>query len=225
MKPRDLIQSLKVIIIALVLGLGLSYVNAAWVGPTALPPSSNVASPLNVSSTSQFKPGPFGVGGLLIAYAGLQLGNTPITPGASCSPANVLAVDTSGSLNACKGGVWSSITEGVPPLTNGVCGSANGTAYVSAPSSNLCSVGTASAVSGSGPWTWTCSGLSGGTNASCNAPLSSSYIAATGGTITTDGNYKVHTFTSGGTFTVTSAPAGATVQVLVVAGGGVHTLL
>ena len=29
------------------------------------------------------------------------------------------------------------------------------------------------------------------------------YITATGGTITTCGNYKIHTFTSAGTFTVT----------------------
>lgn len=44
------------------------------------------------------------------------------------------------------------------------------------------------------------------------------YISATGGTITTDGDYKVHTFTSSGTFTVTSGSGN--VQVLVVAGGG-----
>ena len=39
----------------------------------------------------------------------------------------------------------------------------------------------------------------------------------TGGTITTDGSYSVHTFTSSGTFT---APSGITAEVLVVAGGG-----
>lgn len=36
------------------------------------------------------------------------------------------------------------------------------------------------------------------------AKKSSGFISATGGTITTDGDYKVHTFTSSGTFTVTS---------------------
>jgi hypothetical protein len=49
------------------------------------------------------------------------------------------------------------------------------------------------------------------------------YVAATGGTITTCGNYKIHSFTGPGTFTVTSAgnPAGSsTVDYLVVAGGG-----
>jgi hypothetical protein len=54
---------------------------------------------------------------------------------------------------------------------NGACGSASGVATSSAPTSNLCSIGAASAVTGTGPWSWTCGGSSGGTNASCSAPL------------------------------------------------------
>jgi hypothetical protein len=49
------------------------------------------------------------------------------------------------------------------------------------------------------------------------------YIVATGGTITCDGDFKVHTFTGPGTFTVCSVgnPAGSTtIDYLVVAGGG-----
>ena len=49
------------------------------------------------------------------------------------------------------------------------------------------------------------------------------FISATGGTITTDGDYKVHTFTGPGTFTVSSVgnPIGSdSVDYLVVAGGG-----
>jgi hypothetical protein len=49
------------------------------------------------------------------------------------------------------------------------------------------------------------------------------FVAATGGTITTCGNYKIHSFTGPGTFTVSCAgnPAGSsTVDYLVVAGGG-----
>jgi parallel beta-helix repeat protein len=53
---------------------------------------------------------------------------------------------------------------------NGACGSANAAAATSAPSANLCNSGTASAVTGSGPWTWTCAGSGGGTTASCEAP-------------------------------------------------------
>ena len=49
------------------------------------------------------------------------------------------------------------------------------------------------------------------------------YISATGGTITTSGNYKIHTFTGPGTFTVnciSCSPASNTVSYMVVAGGG-----
>tara|TARA_R100000455_G_C6269937_1_gene125642 strand:+ start:433 stop:1335 length:903 start_codon:yes stop_codon:yes gene_type:complete len=49
------------------------------------------------------------------------------------------------------------------------------------------------------------------------------FIVATGGTITTDGNFKIHTFTSPGTFCVSCAgnPGGSdTTEYLVVAGGG-----
>ena len=48
------------------------------------------------------------------------------------------------------------------------------------------------------------------------------HIIATGGTITTCGNFKIHTFTSDGTFTVTNADAApkANVSYMVVAGGG-----
>lgn len=57
-------------------------------------------------------------------------------------------------------------------VINGSCGSANGISYVSKPTTNLCSTGTASAVSGSGPWTWTCAGSgTGHTDASCSANL------------------------------------------------------
>jgi hypothetical protein len=50
-----------------------------------------------------------------------------------------------------------------------------------------------------------------------------SFVVATGGTVTCCGNYKIHTFTGPGTFTVTSAgnPLGSdSVDYLVVAGGG-----
>jgi hypothetical protein len=47
------------------------------------------------------------------------------------------------------------------------------------------------------------------------------FVAATGGTITTCGNYKIHTFTGPGTFTVTNiGPGSSTVDYLVIAGGG-----
>jgi hypothetical protein len=52
---------------------------------------------------------------------------------------------------------------------SGVCGSASGAEMTTAPTTSLCSIGTASAVIGNGPWTWTCAGSSGGRAASCQA--------------------------------------------------------
>ena len=52
---------------------------------------------------------------------------------------------------------------------------------------------------------------------------SATYVAATGGTITTSGDFKVHTFNSSGTFEVTAVGnscGSSTVDYLVVAGGG-----
>jgi len=49
------------------------------------------------------------------------------------------------------------------------------------------------------------------------------FYAATGGTVTTDGDYKVHSFTSSGTFAVTqvpSDPSSAELDYLIIAGGG-----
>jgi hypothetical protein len=64
------------------------------------------------------------------------------------------------------------------------------------------------------------SAIYGATDADLPVPR---FVAATGGTITTCGNYKIHSFTGPGTFTVTDAgnPEGSTtVDYLVVAGGG-----
>ncbi|MBI1273032.1 MAG: hypothetical protein GC131_02975, partial [Alphaproteobacteria bacterium] len=52
---------------------------------------------------------------------------------------------------------------------NGACGPMNGQTLISAPSTGLCATGAASGVSGSGPWSWSCTGTNGGSNASCSA--------------------------------------------------------
>jgi hypothetical protein len=48
------------------------------------------------------------------------------------------------------------------------CGIANGNSFATAPSANLCLIGTASAVTGNGPWSWTCKGPA-AQAASCSA--------------------------------------------------------
>ena len=52
---------------------------------------------------------------------------------------------------------------------NGACGTANGQTLGAAPVTGLCAAGTATGVSGTGPWTWVCDGLNGGTTATCEA--------------------------------------------------------
>jgi len=68
------------------------------------------------------------------------------------------------------------------PVFDGQCGTANGVAVGAAPTALLCAFGTASAVTGSGPWTWRCNGFLGGSSASCSAPIRSA-----GGATTTAG--------------------------------------
>ena len=70
-----------------------------------------------------------------------------------------------------------STTTSVVPLnpSNGVCGSSSGMYTKVIPTTNLCTSGTASAVSGVGPYNWTCNGIDGGLFASCVAPLATSY--------------------------------------------------
>jgi len=102
-----------------------------------------------------------------------------------------------------------------PPPVNGSCGTANGSTVATAPTTNLCSVGTASAVTGTGPWQWTCAGSNGGTTASCSANLSvTSYtvtpsattipIGATGGSFFPE---TATTVTAGTTTSFTVIPA------------------
>ena len=64
---------------------------------------------------------------------------------------------------------------------NGTCGSSNGGTLAIAPTANLCAAGTASTVTGAGPWSWTCAGTNGGTTANCAA--SSSAVNLTSGLV------------------------------------------
>lgn len=92
----------------------------------------------------------------------------------------VTATNTGGTGAAS---VASSLVTPMAPV-NGVCGSANGGSFISVPTSNLCSAGTASSVSGGGSWNWTCGGTNGGLIATCSAILQRTLgltFAGTGG--------------------------------------------
>jgi hypothetical protein len=54
---------------------------------------------------------------------------------------------------------------------SGACGASNGMSLASAPNSSLCTTGSASAVTGSGPFAWSCTGSNGGSTAACTAQL------------------------------------------------------
>ena len=54
---------------------------------------------------------------------------------------------------------------------DGVCGSAQDVAVSAAPTTGLCSAGTASAVTGAGPWHWRCKGSHGSSTDLCSAPV------------------------------------------------------
>ena len=132
-----------------------------WAGEMSSPGPHNLCQGSNYVSTAY---GGTGVFASLASCGSLGAGDTSPngaclkSVSANCGNNLSCATNCSVGVHRCASGA-----------TNGVCGSANGTTVSSAPTANLCSAGTASAVSGSGPWNWTCNGSGGGSNASCSA--------------------------------------------------------
>lgn len=91
----------------------------------------------------------------------------------SGSPTPVRRMYPSGVLgwSAVVGGIQHTCVLSDPNAGPGVCGSASGNSHLAAPSSNLCSTGTASAVSGSvgSFWTWNCNSTACNAGRSCPA--------------------------------------------------------
>jgi hypothetical protein len=109
-------------------------------------------------------------GGGWVASGTLQsLAHTWITPGTYTFQAKTQ--DSQGNYSA-----WAQKTVTINAFVNGACGvastSVSGIDLSAAPSSGLCNAGSATVVSGTGPWTWNCNGIgSGSTNVSCQADL------------------------------------------------------
>lgn len=74
---------------------------------------------------------------------------------------------------------------------NGACGAANGTSATYAPATGLCVAGTASGITGSGPYAWTCSGTNGGTTANCSTVSSAREFLLPAGILSTSGSQIV----------------------------------
>ena len=94
-----------------------------------------------------------------------------------CAAGTVTPVSGNGPWNwSCLGsnsGMTVSCTALLQPPAPivGVCGASSGVPTLTTPRSGLCAAGISSAVSGKGPWTWSCSGTNGGGAVACVAPL------------------------------------------------------
>jgi len=86
---------------------------------------------------------------------------------------------------ACAGASSQQIacnTHSCTVATNGVCGSAHGSSFGTAPTSNLCNAGNATSVTqNSSTYNWSCAGANGGTTAYCSANRNLSCPAASTG--------------------------------------------
>ncbi|TSC67800.1 MAG: hypothetical protein G01um101472_309 [Parcubacteria group bacterium Gr01-1014_72] len=76
---QEIINALKIIVVGALITYGVSYLHAAWSGPTKPPPpdptSVNAPAPINVSVTAQDKLGALGVSALAILGDGTVQGN------------------------------------------------------------------------------------------------------------------------------------------------------
>lgn len=83
------------------------------------------------------------------------------------SPSRKLEVNGTAfaTVNACIPGKC--LSQLVIPDINGMCGTAHGQDPNTPPTANLCGAGKPTTLSGSGPWTWQCTGIGKGTTASC----------------------------------------------------------
>ncbi len=157
-------------------------------GPTAPTSLCNAGTASAVSGSGPWTWSCAGTGSGTIADCTKSY-SIPVINGV-CGTSNGTAVASAPTTNLCSSGTASTVTGAGPwswscegsggggdagcsasvgAMVNGVCGTANGTTVASAPTTNLCSSGTASAVAGSGPWTWNCLGSGGGSNSFCSA--------------------------------------------------------
>jgi len=155
---KDITQSIKIIILGLLLSVGISFA-ANWSSPIAPYPSGNKAAPINVSNSHQ------GIGKLfngsllhiegtlasqasqpspaLVVFGNATVANDLKVTNFAGAGTRTVCADTTGTLIVC-------------PVT---CGSANGGTFSSltANDPNLCSSGSASNfTSTASGWTWKC---------------------------------------------------------------------
>jgi IPTL-CTERM motif/Putative Ig domain len=142
---------------------------------TAITPTATLAD-TNLSGTVTFGVTPTLPTGLVLNTGTGVISGTPAATQISTTYTITGTGSTAGSATAAV-----AIAVASP---HGVCGTAAGQRLVAAPTANLCTTGTASAVgSTAGQYAWTCAGLPGGTTASCTASWASVPGGAQSGTI------------------------------------------
>ncbi len=113
---NQFLQSAKIILLGLTIGLGVNYIFAAgWTGPGATPPGNNTPAPINVSTIAQSKGGfvpsgaLFDVSGLftsdrLIVAGDATVGDLSSTANPSATYPSHVCVNANGTFELCTGG-------------------------------------------------------------------------------------------------------------------------
>jgi len=137
---------------------------------------ASTCSTTKASALAARQPQGEAVGAVCGAANGVMMSQTP-DKGDLCAAGMATSVSGNGPWNwsciGANGGMTVSCTAPMTPPDPvvGMCGRANGVEALTAPRGALCASGIASAVSGNGPWTWSCSGTNGGGAVSCVAPV------------------------------------------------------
>src|SRR5690625_1001263 len=129
----------------------------------------------------------------VLSQTSAPISNDPVSgsSGGGIATFDSASIDTSGVGYTLKGSagalsVTSNAFDILPPAVDGICGPADGGAFPSAPSEDLCAAGTPTAVgSSAGLWTWACAGVAGGLDAQCSAAVhyTLTYTAGANGSI------------------------------------------
>ncbi|MDA8413814.1 MAG: choice-of-anchor D domain-containing protein [Desulfobacteraceae bacterium] len=145
--------------------------------------------------------------------------NSTLTPGGTCSVNVYFRPNGVGTMNASVSIPSNAPSSGPATLinltgislaspVNGACGSANGGSFITAPESDLCAAGTPTTVSGSGPWTWSCTGLYDGTTADCSANIQTYTVSfVSGGNGSLSGTVSQTINAGAATSVVTAVPS------------------
>jgi hypothetical protein len=147
---------------------------------TPSPAAGTYCSAQSVTLTAGGSSGQACASGCTVFYT--TNGNDPTLPGANSSPgsAGPISIPSTTTLKFyAKNGdnISGTVTTANYVISgstiSGSCGSSSGGTFTTAPTTNLCNTGTPpGGVSGTGPWTWTCSGQCGGSDSTlCTANI------------------------------------------------------